>query len=329
MGAKTVGKIIWDALPEDDGFARVFGLKDDPFSPTSVSQVTDKSLLTELYKRPIRMDLDRGLDDLFVPEAGPFLGYLERFGRLLGLAGYRRDPVQTRRPFAFVVSGEEGTGKSTLVSAFVRWLSECKKVTWIRRDYPPPGIAPAERPGLYQYLSSELNGVSVDDYCCLVIDNMDAAMQLEAIQLYQDFSSNRALIMFLITKNLELLHEAGPSHPVDFRRFRMQPLTPEQTVIFVKRRIDLFRIGAHIEQLRDYELFPFLAEDLRRVVAEKDGQFREGPVTLRVLASILHELMESRLIGDGPDIELASLSRDQLHDYLIFLRPAYGELVVA
>ncbi len=65
------------------------------------------------------------------------------------------------------------------------------------------------------------------------------------------------------------------------------------------------------------------------MVAEKDGQFREGPVTLRVLASTLHELMESRLTGDGPDIELASLSRDQLREYLIFLGPAYGELVVA
>jgi hypothetical protein len=312
---------------DDDGFARVFGLNDDPFSPTVMPAVQDRSLLTELYRRPLRMDRDQALKELFVPDAGPFADYLGRFEKLLRAAGFRRDPV-TGKPFAFLVSGEEGTGKSTLVSAFVRALCD-GKIHWNRSDYPPSEIAPSKRPPLYDYLANKLQQTAVDERCYLVIDNLDLALQHEAVELYQEYSSTRTLIMFLITKDLELLREAGHNFPVEIRRFRMQPLTPDQAVTFVKRRIERCRINTYAGKLQGYELFPFDADDIHRVVAEKDGQFREGPVTLRVLASTLHQLMEARLMGDSADVELAALSRDELRDQLIFLRDAYRDLMVA
>jgi hypothetical protein len=115
---------LWNGAPGDDNpWARVFGLNDNPFNPTSMPAVGDTSLLNELYKRALRIDLDHALEDLFVPDAGPFARYVMQFGKLLQIAGYRRYPVRTRQPFAFLVSGEQGTGKSTLVSAFARWLS--------------------------------------------------------------------------------------------------------------------------------------------------------------------------------------------------------------
>jgi hypothetical protein len=201
------------------------------------------------------------------------------------------------------------------------------KIHWERRDYPPPGVDQTGWPGLSHHLSGELGKMTTADYCYLVIDNVDAASQHQAIQLYQDFAGNRALIMFMITKDLELLHEAGHNYPVDLKRFRMQPLTPEQAVIFVKRRIERYRNEDYADLLQGYKLFPFLAENIHRVVAEKDGRLGEGPVTLRVLASALHEMMLTRLIEDGQDFELAALSPDQLHDQLLMLPSAYGELV--
>jgi hypothetical protein len=325
QGADPVGK-LWGISPKADGFARVFGLNDDPFNPRRVP-VKELALLSNLYKRPLQLERDHALDELFVPEAGPFAEHLEEFDGRLEIAGYHDNPVMTIEPFAFLVSGEEGTGKSTLVSAFARWMSEYKIPHWERLDYPPPGTDPGEPPGLYHYLSTQLKGISPHDYCYLVIDNVDATTQLEAMLLYQEFSRDRPLIMFLITKDLELLHDAGHNHPVDLQRFQMQPLTPDQAVIFVAKRITRCRIGAHAQQLRDFELFPFLASDIRQVVAEKDGHFQRGPVTLRVLASTLHALMVSRLTSNGPDIELAGLSRREIEDQLIILRPAYGELV--
>ena len=239
--------------------------------------------------------------------------------------------MRTTRSFAFLVSGEQGTGKSTLVYALVRWLKECKvPVPWNFLEYPPRDIAPAHRDGLYDHLSKELNGTKPGEYCCLVIDDLEAAgQQLEAVQLYQNYSGNRVLVMFLITKDLDLLREAQDNYPVEIHRFKMRPLKPDEAVRFVERRIREFRISDYSPKLGKYELFPFLAEDIRAVVAGQDGEFDAGPITLRVLATTLHKLMEARLLGDEPCADLATLRPDQIADQLILLRPAYADLVVA
>ena len=61
---------------QDYGFAEVFGLDDDPFSPTAVSAVSDQFLLADLHKRPLRLDLDPGLEALLVrtPARSPITG---------------------------------------------------------------------------------------------------------------------------------------------------------------------------------------------------------------------------------------------------------------
>ncbi len=320
--------VFGPASSQDYGFAEAFGLDDDPFSPTAMSEVQDKSLLTDLHKRPLRVDRDPGLDKLFISEAGPFDAHLRTFGKLLVIGGYRRDPVQATRSYAFLVRGEQGTGKSTLVYALIRWLSECK-IQWNCLEYPPRHIAPAQRPGLYDYLSGELEKTGRGEHCYLVIDNLEAAAQLEATQLYQDYSGDRVLIMFLITADLGLLHDVNANHPVEIQRFEMRPLKPDEAVTFVERRIGEFRIGSYSAVLGEYTLFPFVADDLRAAVAGRDGEFHAGPITLRVLATTLHKLMEARLLGDGPDLDLATLSPRQLADQLILLRPAYADLVVA
>ncbi len=317
------------AWSQDYGFAEAFGLNDDPFSPTAMSEVQDKSLLTDLHKRPLRLDRDTGLERLFISDAGPFDVHLRTFSKLLVIGGYRRVPVQATRSYVFLVSGEQGTGKSTLVYALVRWLSECKEIHWNCLEYPPRNIAPVHRPELYDYLSGELNKTGPGEHCYLVIDDLEAATQLEATQLYQDYSGDRVLVMFLITRDPELLRDAQANFPVEIRRFPMRPLKPDEALRFVERRIAEFRIGDYSAKLGRYKLFPFLAEDLSAAVADKDGEFRAGPITLRVLATTLHKLMEARLLGDGPDLDLATLSPDQIADQLILLRSAYADLVVA
>jgi len=319
-----------NASPRAQRFERAFGLSDDPFSPAGLPRVQNgdqpaignRMRLSTLYKNALRMDEEPALEHLFVPEAGKFGEYQRQFKYMLEYAGYGEEQVVTTDQFAFLVSGEKGTGKSTLVSALAHGLKQCN-VEWKSYYYPPgPPHSPREMP--YDYLAPKLDSVALGSYCYLVIDGLDARAKNDAVRLYEEYTETHVIIMFLITEDLRLLRDARENNRVNLTRFRMEPLTPEQALAFVERRINQFRVERLREPLRGYPLFPFLEEDIRKQVAEnQDGRrTREGPITLRSLATILHKTLEESWPSRRNDADLETLMADQLASKII--KPAQG-----
>jgi hypothetical protein len=324
------------ASPAEHKFARPFGLTDNPFAPMRIpllsgtqASVQNRLLLSNLHKQPLRLDKDSALEYLFVPEAGKFGRYQREFQDMLESADYDQNPAVTTRQFAFLVCGEQGTGKSTLVNALVPWLRKCRvQDGWNEYRYPPEPPDPLANQGLHDYLAGKLSEVSDGSYCCLVIDSLTALNKDEAIRIYEEYTGSRVLVMFMITDDLELLRESAENDRIDLKRFRMEPLTPEQALAFARRRIDQFRVDRLRPILADYPLFPFAKEDiLQEVARNRDGRGDgQGSITLRSFATILQKTLAESWSARRDDPGLEMLAPDQLASRIIKPAQAYAKL---
>ena len=248
---------------------------------------------------------------------------------MLESAGYDEYPVDATQQFAFLVCGEQGTGKSTLVNNLVRWLRQYEvEGGWNEYRYPPEPPDPQANQGLHDYLAEKLNTVGDGGYCCLVIDSLTPSIKDEAIRIYEEYIGSRMLVMFMITDDLELLRENRENDRIDLSRFRTKPLTPEQAFAFARRRIDQFRVGRLRPILADYPLFPFTEEDiLQEVAGNRDGgQSGRGPITLRSFATILHKALADSWPARRDDPGLETLTPDQLASKIIKPAQAYARL---
>jgi hypothetical protein len=341
-GPSTVWGVVelgTPASPAAHKFARPFGLTDNPFAPMRLPllngtqpTVQNKLLLSNLHKLPLRLDKDWALDCLFVPEAGKFGKYQQEFQNMLELAGYGEDPVETVRQFAFLVRGEQGTGKSTLVNMLVHWLRQCRVPgEWYECRYPPEPPNPQGNQGLHDYLADQLSRAGDGSYCSLVIDGLTALNKDEAIRVYEEYIGSRVLVMFMITDDLDLLGETRENDRIDLNRFRMEPLTPDQALAFVRRRIDQFRVNRLRPILADYPLFPFAEEDVLQEVAgnRNGGGSEHGSITLRSFATILQRTLAENWQTRQHDPGLETLTPEQLASRIIKPAQAYARLVAA
>lgn len=324
------------ASPAEHKFVRPFGLIDNPFAPRRLpllngtqASVQNRLLLSNLHKQPLRLDKDPALECLFVPEAGEFGRYQRDFQDLLESAGYDEYPVDATQQFAFLVCGEQGTGKSTLVNNLVRWLRQYRvQGGWNEYRYPPEPSDPQANQGLHDYLAEKLNTLNDGGYCCLVIDSLTASNKDEAIRIYEEYIGSRMLVMFMITDDLELLRETRENDRIDLSRFRMNPLTPEQALAFARRRIDQFRVDQLRPILTDHPLFPFAEQDILQEVAgdRNGGESERGPITLRSFATILQKALLASWPARRDDPGLETLTPDQLASRLIKPAEAYARL---
>jgi adenylate kinase family enzyme len=314
-------------------FVRPFGLSDNPFSPARLPLLPDgtrpsvaKLSLSNINTRPLRVDKEPNLRHLVVPGAGDFAAFEREFRNKLEVAGYAAHPVETANHLAFIISGAEGTGKSTLASMLVRRLQLCK-ATW------SPVYYSVQTPGtfgrsLYKYLAEKLDETPEDGYCYLVVDDLTAGNKDDAIKIFEEYSSSRILIMFMVTSDIQLLQEADENYRIELKRFRTESLTPDQAVAFVRHRIAQYREPRLREVLAEYPLFPFLEEDIRWDVAEsrKDPNVGRGSITLRSLATILNRTLELHfpIRRNGPD--LAMLSANEIASRIIKPSQTYANL---
>jgi hypothetical protein len=278
-------------------FTKAFGLSDNPFRPMRMLQgVENRNAMRDLHRKALRIHEEPALECLFVQEAGPFAEHLDDFCTKLSSAGYSPDPrAAPLTSFAFLVSGEQGTGKSTLVNAMLGWLLKCHvEPDWVKFIHPPEGIIQGGGvPELASYLPAEIaKGSVAQDYCCVVVDDLTKADADRALRLWDEVTSTRTLILFLITAEERLLYETQNSR-VELTPYRTQPLTPDQAVELVRRRIAQFRDDESAARLQNLPLFPFDEDDIRNAVKSKAD--RREVVTLRTFHVSLHGVLEARL----------------------------------
>jgi GTPase SAR1 family protein len=315
-------------------FTPAFGLNDNPFRPTrALPGVRNRNALRDLDRKPLRLHEEPALQPLFVPEAGQFAAHLEDFRRKLSLAGY--SPAAEAAPltsFAFLIIGKQGTGKSTLVNAMLQWLLECDvQPPWVPFIHPPEELAPGEESGdLGAYLPAQIKDRSTqDDYCYVVIDDLSQADAPRALRLWGEVTRDRTLILFLVTSEERLFFEVTENSRVATTAYRTQPLTPDNAVELVRRRIAQFRAPQYDSLLQALPLFPFDEADIRAAV---ESQTERGEViTLRTFNVALQRVFDQRLVELGDAVargfDLAQVAPEQLPQHVLALSERYRALV--
>jgi hypothetical protein len=314
-------------------FTAAFGLSDNPFLPTrAIEGVKDRNAMRDLDRKPLRLHEEPALEDLFVEKAGPFDQYLRDFRRKLSLAGYSEDPgAAPLTSFAFLIIGKHGTGKSTLVNAMLGWLLRCHvDPNWVRFIHPPEEITAGEAQDFAAYLPGQISKRSVkNDYCCVVVEELSKANAPRALRLWNEVTRDRTLVLFLVTSEERLLFDVTDNSSVSLTPYRTQPLTPDQAVEFVRKRIERFRIPEYAARLQVQPLFPFDEADIRAAV---ESTTKRGEViTLRTLNVALKSVLDARLLELDDELDggfdVGTAVPDLLPQHVLSVSEKYRALV--
>jgi hypothetical protein len=311
-------------------YLRAFGLRDNPFRPYSKLKGVSKTGGSNLDTKPLRLHEEEPLADLFVPRAGPFEQHLSDFRQQLELVGYGADEVEPTTSFAFLVTGKQGTGKSTLVNAMLQWLLKCHvSPPWVRFLHPPESIVD-DPPALGAYLAKRIQEESTrDGYCCIVIDDLKKPDAERALKIWSEVTLDRTLVLFLITDEEQLHDEVNDNERVSVTSYLTQPLTPDQAIELVSSRIGFFRADTYRAHFESRPFFPFDEDDLRAAVESRTD--KGHVVTLRTLNVSLRRVLERRLADLSPqvadDFDIRNVDPSQLDEHVLSVSKLYANLV--
>ena len=102
---------------------KAFALRDNPFRPMRrIPGVTRVAFLASLETRPLRMDIEPALRHLYVPKLGLSDRHEAEFQHVIRSQGGYRPGSAGFQSFIFLISGYQGTGKTTLASAMIQWV---------------------------------------------------------------------------------------------------------------------------------------------------------------------------------------------------------------
>jgi hypothetical protein len=317
-------------------YPRAFGLNDNPFDPCKPKLLgVERKWIDNLVTRPLRIDLEPRLMPLFVPAAGPFEQHLEEFRFKLEMAGYSAppDPEVGGRSFAFLITGPKGTGKSTLASVMVHWLTECAggkdQLAVIRNSQKE-----ADGPKFAEQIKVQvIKEVQPDSLCCLVLDDVDIATKNSLLEVYLELVDDAGilLLMFLLSSNPDVIQEVGNDNArVVVDRYVMPPLSPERAASYVRQRTLHFRPEQFRPYFEAFDTFPFNADNIRSAIAPptSNGQTNEaGLVTLRMLNRILADALAKTARALPDDYDIKAIPPEKLPESFIDLKVSFQEMV--
>jgi hypothetical protein len=310
-------------------FKRAFGLTDNPFQPTRTLPCTTAIkpfLLNGLAKLPLRVHDEECLNPLFVEDAGPFADHLRDFRDMLAVDGYSDAGAGTASN-AFLIAGEQGTGKSTLAYKMAQWIGQCvAQPGWQTVEYPPVGRQALNVSEPLPFLIEQLDSQTTDGYARVIVDDVSRAELPGILKLYDAYTKTRVVMLILISSDLEVLRDQTDNSRWEVHRFETKPIAPDQAAAFVRARIDFYRDEGFTERLTANPLFPFSPVDIERNVVDRAGQ-GSGVVTLRMLSSLLNEAMRARLRELPNNYDLEQIPPSQLEPELIHIQQKYSELV--
>jgi hypothetical protein len=319
-----------------------FALRDSPFGPRRPMPGVSPPLTQSLESRPLLIHQNRLLLDLYSPDAGPFGKRSEDFEVELATAEYRvanpLDPASRGvTSYVFLILGDRGTGKSTLASWMIDYITRCtgpNQPAWkLFEEYlsAVDGQAPEEQLARLTTVEAAFDGVTSNDYCCVFLDDVLGAVFPHCLAAFERLRKKAATFMMLTSSDGQLLTTSrdGTRHSVMF--YEVGELSPDAAIAFVRKRIDHFR-AVLPPALAAYPLFPFDENDLRTAVTTGGiaGASHQGPVTIRQLSLVLHKALRARLVEltqGAPGFNVAALSAAAGAQQLIKIAAVYRTLV--
>lgn len=288
-------------------YEKSFGLTDNPFSPKKLLPgVKSALMMREIYIKPLRLDDDDGLFQLYVGDAGPFDQVHGAYRTRLEGEGYAEGAAGGQssvglNSFIFFIHGPIGTGKTTLMNMMLRSLKRCK----------PPNGAWAPFRAQFNLMPNESQqnkeldvvkdkiekGAQAGDYCYLVLDNLTDGAVEKAFDLYNYIGERFQLLMFVTTSDSELRQKTWANWPLPIVLYETAELSPDNAVSFIRSRVNLFRDPKTAQALGNHELFPFNEKNIRAAVTAKSVAYDAGTkiITIRQFSQALSSILERGL----------------------------------
>lgn len=309
-------------------YTNAFGLRDNAFGPRT--QVPGVSMLAsrQLEIKPLQLHTEKLLWDFFAPNAGAFGEHIDDFrGRIIG-DGYDPDGRQLglTSPVS-IIGGQEGTGKSTLAFAMIKHLIDCESnnVEWKPFVAKPAGSADKQEKRIRDLTDRIERETKEGDYCYVLIENVFRGADHVALGVH-DFleEHNRVGFLFVMTHDLKVLDQHWKNAPYDVWTYRLRPLTPEQGLEVVKKRIASSRMAGG--KVPGYPLFPFEENDILEGLHSGAAE-EEGATTMRTLNKTLFRLLRQRQQSLAENYTISTVAPGEIQNQLIKLQPDFESLM--
>lgn len=318
-------------------YRKAFALLDNPFGLTRPRPgYVDVGLWQTLQKMPLLVDRDHQLLELYCEQAGPFGEHIKTFQEQISLYAYTAEPPSAgMEPFIWLIMGHKGTGKTSLGHFLINHLKKCRPVNgdqWHVFDPWPNRDLSAEEMGtaIKQLRAEILGGDNPRKYCCIVIDNLFAGSEANALWLFDELrDAGRIVFLFMLTSDLSLLQKPFTNSRHDIHKVKTRELTSRDSTAFVRHRISLYR-DTTVQISSRFPLYPFDEADLQYTI--ESGMLRNvengtSIITLRQLNGILDKALKGKLFEAGGDFNVANLGDDALERTLIRLSKCYEKMV--
>jgi hypothetical protein len=243
-------------------------------------------------------------------------GHVDSFAELIDEYGFRPDPPELgSEPFAFVVHGDQGAGKTTLVNRLILHLQQCapSNKSWKLYGQTRDVFASVGQGAILDRLRADIANEK-PDYACIVLDDFVSGAEKAASDLFDSVVAGGTIVfLFIVTSDRALRNKKWAMMSLNPTIYEVQPIGPEQAVEHIARRLAHFRIAGFAEP---DPLFPFVEADIHDALREQAFDAASGIVTLRTLNVTLCNALRARRkdVPAAADmrIDLATAYRDML-----------------
>jgi len=320
-------------------FKNFFGLFDNPFNPSVLPVAGDAPAM--LVTLPLILYEHPELHSLYSDDAGPFRQHEEDFRQELELNGYSPvGPSAGTQSYIFLIAGPEGSGKTTLMSAMVEWLERCRPQSgevWKRFDGFQ--FLKNKNDPTFEQQEESLNTIAdkmsketqLGEYCCLIVDDYLAGIELRALDIWDQFKVSRKIALFLTPAKGQSTDKLVQNSSHEIHLYHTSEIDPDQALAFVRTRIDAYRDLQCFNCQAHLPLFPFADHGIKDAVKAGvfEGVAAAGSITIRQLGKTLSTFLvreaKNHLKSDK-SFNIAGVPCPSLEKHLIDPSSAYDGL---
>jgi hypothetical protein len=315
------------------GYREAFGLNDNPFGPITRICGLPPSLTREMQARPLLIHRNPGLELLYCEDIAASRTACQDLETTLETAGYRAEPPERGiSSYLVAIEGDRGSGKTTLASRMMQIVKKRQPLgesEWVIYEINLDATteAASDQAAKIQEVEKRILAEK-PEYCCVLVDDLRADAYRFALQTYDKLTDTTA-IMFLTSSDAAFGAQVNNTRQA-VQHFSIPRLTPDDALAFVNHRYKIFRVppGA----LATVPLFPFDELDIRRAVAAQvfDGALRAGPVTVRLIGTLLRSALHQRLLEinrAAQPFDVYAVPPNELTRHVIRLAESYRTLV--